>query len=784
MYRLKIELRDAPYFVDRTRLPLILAVDDDPDILTLISIALGDCYSVMTEASVERAFARLSQTRPDLIISDVTMPEVDGFEFVRRLRADPVTNTIPVIMLTGRTAEEDVVAGLNLGADDYMSKPFTVNQLQARVQSKLLRPPVPRELGVAQMRAGWRTGAMLVDEIKREVSRTSRGGNPGSLAFLYLDEMARVHEQLGAKAEREILTQVERILTDKARALDTAGYTSDGYFVLLLPETLKEGARVRINRLMREIESTPMRAGDEEVRLTPCAGYVEFSNGDDHEEVMRRARVAVNWGRGELDLEPVMFAPSMDWYVPASGSTPAADVEKHSQEKRLRLSTIAQIVVTLSLSLVFPYFVYAWLDQLGLDITPAMYLVVVVALLVTAIMIWVEGVYAARQVDPPMPGAPYPAASAIVAAYLPNEAATILESIKAFRRVRYPGPLEIIIAYNTPRSLPIEQTLQEIAARDPRFVPLRVEGSESKAQNINAALANVHGEFVGVFDADHQPDPHNFTRAWRWLSNGYDVVQGHCLVRNGAASWISKLIAVEFEAIYAVSHPGRARLYQFGIFGGSNGYWKTNLLRAMRMRRFMLTEDIDSSLRAVMQGKKIVNDPLIVSRELAPATVTALWNQRIRWAQGWFQVSKRHLWEALTSRSLTLRQKLGVFWLLGWRELYPWLSVQMFPIIAFWVVKYGGLDKLDWLVPIFVLTTLFTLSVGPGQAVLAYVNADPQIRRHKSWFVYYLVMSSLFYAEFKNIIARVAQIKEATHERKWRITPRQAQGTALEGGQA
>ena len=63
----------------------------------------------------------------------------------------------------------------------------------------------------------------------------------------------------------------------------------------------------------------------------------------------------------------------------------------------------------------------------------------------------------------------------------------------------YPGPLQVILAYNTPRDLPIEAALRDIAARDPRFLPLRVPGSTSKAQNVNAALARVTGEFVGVF---------------------------------------------------------------------------------------------------------------------------------------------------------------------------------------------------------------------------------------------------------------------------------------------
>ncbi|MRR29682.1 glycosyltransferase family 2 protein, partial [bacterium] len=244
------------------------------------------------------------------------------------------------------------------------------------------------------------------------------------------------------------------------------------------------------------------------------------------------------------------------------------------------------------------------------------------------------------------------------------------------------------------------------------------------------------------------------------------------LVRNHEASFISRMVAVEFEAIYAVSHPGRTRLYGFGIFGGSNGFWKTELLRQTRMHGFMLTEDIDSSMRVTEEGAIIVTDPLLVSRELAPGTLKALWHQRMRWSQGWFQVSLEHFMNAIRSKRLTPRQKLGAVYLLAWRELYPWISSQMFPIIAFWAVKYRGLDKIDWLIPIFVLTSLFTLSVGPGQAMFAYLKSDNEIKRHKGWFWQYLFFSSIFYTEFKNIIARIAQIKEVMGERSWRITPR------------
>ncbi|MDO8753603.1 MAG: glycosyltransferase family 2 protein, partial [Anaerolineales bacterium] len=206
------------------------------------------------------------------------------------------------------------------------------------------------------------------------------------------------------------------------------------------------------------------------------------------------------------------------------------------------------------------------------------------------------------------------------------------------------------------------------------------------------------------------------------------------------------------------------------------------LLRQTRLHGFMLTEDIDSSMRITEDGYKIVSDPLLISLELAPLTMDSLWNQRMRWAQGWYQVSTLYFFKALLSRKLSLRQKSGILWLLGWRELYPWLAVQMVPLVTYWVVKFGGLDKLDWLIPIFVLTTLFTLSVGPGQTLFAYLLAAPEVRRHKPWFFYYFLRSILFYSEFKNTIGRIAQFKEIMGEKQWKITPRANTGNTKSDG--
>ncbi|MDZ4122840.1 MAG: hypothetical protein U1E02_01495, partial [Hydrogenophaga sp.] len=160
------------------------------------------------------------------------------------------------------------------------------------------------------------------------------------------------------------------------------------------------------------------------------------------------------------------------------------------------------------------------------------------------------------------------------------------------------------------------------------------------------------------------------------------------------------------------------------------------------------------------------------SRELSPTTLEGLTNQRLRWAQGWFQVSKKRFWPMMRSPHLSLRNKLGVFHLLVWREIFPWLSMQIVPIVAFWAFQAGGLSKIDWFVPILFVLTIGTVATGPGQILFTWHLADTQHKKRSAWFISYLWRSFFFYAEYKNLIARVAQLKEFAGEKAWKVTPR------------
>ncbi len=118
----------------------VLVVDDDPDIARFIEINLRlEGYDVRTACDAEQALVYIGMEQPDLVLLDVMMPRIDGVELCRRLRADPATANMPVIMLTAKSISADKVVGLTAGADDYIIKPFDTLELVARVRSTLRR---------------------------------------------------------------------------------------------------------------------------------------------------------------------------------------------------------------------------------------------------------------------------------------------------------------------------------------------------------------------------------------------------------------------------------------------------------------------------------------------------------------------------------------------------------------------------------------------------------------------------------------------------------------------
>ena len=153
--------------------PYVLAVDDEEHITELIAMALGfQGFEVDRAASGREALAAIERRRPDLIVLDVMLPDLDGFEVARRLRqAEGASSRVPIIFLTARDTTQDKVEGLRLGSDDYVTKPFSIEELIERVKAVLRRSsgagPGEHRLSYADLeldeetRDVWRQGRLI-----------------------------------------------------------------------------------------------------------------------------------------------------------------------------------------------------------------------------------------------------------------------------------------------------------------------------------------------------------------------------------------------------------------------------------------------------------------------------------------------------------------------------------------------------------------------------------------------------------------------------------------------
>jgi DNA-binding response OmpR family regulator len=179
----------------------ILIVDDEPPIIDLLSYNLKRAnYEVVVAHDGEQALAQARRERPDLVILDLMLPHVDGLEVCRTLRRE---RDVPIIMLTALDAEVDRVVGLELGADDYVVKPFSVRELMARVKN-VLRRTAPRSpenaVNLVQV------GALEVDADRHEAYLENKELNLTALEFVLLHTLARHAGQVLSR--EQLLEQV------------------------------------------------------------------------------------------------------------------------------------------------------------------------------------------------------------------------------------------------------------------------------------------------------------------------------------------------------------------------------------------------------------------------------------------------------------------------------------------------------------------------------------------------------------------------------------------------
>jgi diguanylate cyclase (GGDEF)-like protein len=185
---------------------LILVVDDDQDIASFVAFNLEiQGYEVMRARDGQEALELLETRKPDLAVIDWMMPRMDGVELTQRLRAEPLTSALPVIMLTAKSMTIDKVLGLTAGVDDYLVKPFDTAELIARVSSTLRRNKEFREVSPL-------TGLPGNARVRREIADRMKAGGEYSVGYIDIDRFKSVNDVYGFDRGDEFITTLARSL--------------------------------------------------------------------------------------------------------------------------------------------------------------------------------------------------------------------------------------------------------------------------------------------------------------------------------------------------------------------------------------------------------------------------------------------------------------------------------------------------------------------------------------------------------------------------------------------
>jgi diguanylate cyclase (GGDEF)-like protein len=248
----------------------VLVVDDDPFIARLLEIELRSVgYDVRLASDGQEALETIGEWLPDLVLADVMMPNMDGFELTRRLRQDSRTATVSVIMLTARGLSADKLEGFSVGADDYIVKPFDTPELMARIRGVLRRA---REMRAVSPLTGLPGNVRIESEIEGRV----KAGDMFAILYVDLDHFKSFNDHYGFMRGDQVIQWTARLLQDVALELGGAstfvGHVGGDDFVVVCQADLAE-------RMAEEIIARfDAHATDQYDDADRALGYIEVTN--------------------------------------------------------------------------------------------------------------------------------------------------------------------------------------------------------------------------------------------------------------------------------------------------------------------------------------------------------------------------------------------------------------------------------------------------------------------------------------------------------------------------
>ena len=278
--------------------PLILVVEDDEDARIVITELLRPRYDVDAVGDGETALKRAAELKPDLVLLDLFLPGMDGFGALTGLRRNSKTADTPVIFLSAQGDAETKSQGLSLGAADYLAKPFSEQELMARVD-RTLKLAAQKEHFRALAQTDGLTGLpnfrSFHARLEEEVSRARRYGHPLSCAMVDLDGLKEINDRLGHAAGNRAIVALADAVREELRDTDFAARYGGDEFVVLLPQTSDSQGAQFAERLRQRLIEVSDAAG------LPVRGSIgvaavnadELDSAEAAEDLLRRADEAL-----------------------------------------------------------------------------------------------------------------------------------------------------------------------------------------------------------------------------------------------------------------------------------------------------------------------------------------------------------------------------------------------------------------------------------------------------------------------------------------------------------
>lgn len=268
-------------------------MDDEKHMQELVKYhLLKNGYEVRVAGNGLEALDAVKQSKPDLIISDVMMPKMDGYEFCKKLREDDETKTIPFIFLTAKGQLPDKIQGLKTGADDYIVKPFNPEELMQMVKARSKRVETYLEIANLDELTGIYNLRYLRERLKEELDKAIKTSQYLAVGFIDIDQFSKVNDTLGHPTGDQVLKRIAEVIKENIRFSDILARYGGEEFVAVLEETDPEDACKVMERVRSAIENERFRYKDKDlnIKVTVSIGIAGYpKNGKVDQELIEKA---------------------------------------------------------------------------------------------------------------------------------------------------------------------------------------------------------------------------------------------------------------------------------------------------------------------------------------------------------------------------------------------------------------------------------------------------------------------------------------------------------------